>query len=483
MKKMLPGFVAFLMLSAADAGAREGYHIRLRMPDVRDSVVYLAHYYGQARPHIYVTDSARFDKSGVAVFDSKNPDFVGGIYILLVKDTARTNFEILLNKGDELSVTARRSELPDDIRITGSAENTRFLEYQEFLKGYAAEQKELEATLSKAKTQADTAAVRAKARVSARKRLDYIHNYEKTYPNTLLAEIFGAMESPEIPEGSHYLEDGVTKDSTFAYRYYKQHYWDGFNFGDDRLIYTPVYDAKIEEYISKLVVPASDSVEKECDMLLKKAKGTKDMFHYTLFWLTRYAETSKIMGMDEVFVYLVENYYMKGDAFWLTADELKKYTDRAMAIAPNVIGNLAPEIKLPEINTKKEESLHALKGRYTLILFYSPTCGHCQHEIPLLDSVYEGVLKNKGVKVYTVATEGDEKTITDFLKKHNLDQKWTNTWGPHDETRDSKIKYDVFSTPTIYLLDDKKIIRGKRLDHTNIAGLIEMLEKRKLTKL
>ena len=32
--------------------------------------------------------------------------------------------------------------------------------------------------------------------------------------------------------------------------------------------------------------------------LLKKAKGTKDMFHYTLYWLTRYVENSKIMGMD-----------------------------------------------------------------------------------------------------------------------------------------------------------------------------------------
>src|SRR5262249_40570092 len=157
-------------------------------------------------------------------------------------------------------------------------------------------------------------------------------------------------------------------------RYYKAHYWDKFDFGDDRLIYTPVYDGKIEEYISKLTLQWPDSMEKECDMLLRRAKGTKDVFHYTLFWITRYAETSKVMGMDEVFVYLVENYYMKGDAFWLTNDELKKYTDRAMAIAPNVIGNVAPEIKLANVITKKQESMQAVKGKYTLVVFYSPTC-------------------------------------------------------------------------------------------------------------
>ena len=228
--------------------------------------------------------------------------------------------------------------------------------------------------------------------------------------------------------------------------------------------------------MGKLVLPWTDSVEKEADWLLKKASGTRDMFHYTLWWLTRDVENSKVMGMDEVFVYLVENYYMKGDAFWLTNDELSKYLDRAQKIAPNVIGNIAPEVKLPNVLTKKEESLMAQKGEYTLVVFYSPNCGHCQHEIPKLDSVYKEVLKAKGLKIYTVATEGDEKAISDFIKKNNMET-WTNTWDP-DHTSDYHNKYDVYSTPTIYLLDNKKIIRGKRLDHSNIGSVIEMLEKK-----
>jgi len=208
-------------------------------------------------------------------------------------------------------------------------------------------------------------------------------------------------------------------------------------------------------------------MEKESDVLLKKAKGSKDVFHYTLWWLTQYVENSKVMGMDEVFVYLVENYYMKGDAVWLTNDELSKYLDRAQKIAPNVIGNLAPEIKLPNVTTKKEESLSALKAKYTLVVFYSPNCGHCQHEIPKLDSAYKADLKNKGLRIFTVATEGDEKAINDFITKDNMGE-WTNTWDP-DHTSDDHNKYDVYSTPTIYLLDDKKIIKGKRLDHSNIG--------------
>ena len=474
--------IAMLFFAATqNVTAREGYHISLKMPDVSDTMVYLVHYYGQNRPHIYLTDSTRFDKKGLAVFDSKSADFTGGIYIILLKDKSQTNFEIILNKGDDITITASRRELPDGITIKGSPENDRFKKYEEFIKGYAADQKKLEEELKKAATASDTAAIRAGAVASAKARTKYTRDYARSYPNTILAEVFNAMEVPEVPEGPHYLEDGITKDSAFAYHYYKDHYWDGFNFQDDRLIYTPVYDAKIEDYVSKLVSPAVDSMEKECDLLLRKTKGTKDMFHYTLWWLTRYVENSKIMGMDEVFVYLVETYYMKGDAFWLTSEELKKYIDRAMAIAPNVIGNVAPEVKLNNIFTNKEESLLNLKASYTLLVFYSPTCGHCEHEIPLLDSLYEAVLKEKGVKVYTVATEGEEKAITGFLTKHNLDKKWTNTWDPN-HTSDCKGKYDVFSTPTLYLLDNKKIIRGKRLDHTNIGGLIDMLERKSVSK-
>ena len=474
--------------------AADAYQIHLKMPDTNDTMIFLLHYYGKNRPTLFKVDSARIDKRGNAEFKGKDPDFVGGIYVMLLSNRT-CDFEFLLNKGDNISMNVKTSKITvddaekktkiealkvDKITFSNSPENERFEEYVDFLKEYAETEKKFENQLKQAKTADDTAAVRKEAIAYSKKLTNYRRTYEKAHPGTLLANIFNAMEIPEVPEGPHYLEDGKTKDSTFAYHYYKSHYWDGFNFQDDRLIYTPIYDSRLEEYMEKLVVSWPDSVEHESDILLAKAKGTKDVFHYTLWWLTRYVENSKVMGMDEAFVYLVENYYMKGDAFWLTNDELKKYAERAQAIAPNVIGNIAPEIVLPNVITKKQEDMLAEKAKYTLLVFYSPTCGHCQKELPELDSLYRAVLKAKGVKVYTVATEGEEKTITDFLNKDKLTD-WTNTWNP-DHTSDYHNKYDVYSTPTIYLLDEKKIIRGKRLDHSNLSGLIDMLEKREKEK-
>jgi len=455
--------------------AHEGYQVHLKMQGVTDSMVYLVHYYGKPLPSIYKRDSARFNKDGVAVFSSTDSSFVGGIYMMLLSDK-KTYFEFLLNNGDNMDITVDISKLPEGVVFKNSPQNDQFQEYVAFLRVYSVNQQELQKEYKAAKTAADTSVVRRKSVAASRQLTTYRRDYIKAHPGTLLAAIFNALEVPQVPDGDHYLADGKTRDSLFTYNYYKAHFWDGFNFQDDRLIHTPIYHAKLEEYMNKLVVPTPDSFEKESDMLLTKTRGTKDLFKYTLWWLTRTVEDSKIMGMDEAFVYLVENYYMKGDAIWLSNADLTRYLDRAQKIAPNVLGNLAPEVKLPNIMTKKPESMLDLKAKYTLLVFYSPSCAHCQKELPAIDSIYKAVLKGKGMKVYTVAIDGEDTAVTGFVTKYKLEA-FTNTWD-HERVGDWRGKYDVYSTPAIYLLDEKKIIRGKRLDHSNIAGLVNMLEKK-----
>lgn len=464
-------FLTFGLVSRANAA--DGYRVEVNLKGVQDSMAYLAHYYGKPLPTIYKLDSARFDKNGKAVFQGKDYT-LGGIYMVLLSDK-KTYFEFLLDNGDNISITGDVKELPKGLKFKNSKQNDLFTAYVKFLSDYGAKQQALQEEFSKAKTAADSEAIKQKSITLSKEMVAYRHDYIKANPNTLLADIFNALELPQVPEGPHYLPDGKTIDSNFAYDYYKAHYWDHFNFDDDRLINTPIYDNRLEEYINKLTLPYEDSVEKESNMLLEKTKGKKELFKYTLWWLTRNAETSKIMGMDAVFVYLVENYYMKGDAYWLSNEDLQKYIDRAHKIAPNVIGNIAPDINLPDINNNYHK-LSDVNAKYTILIFWSPDCGHCQTEVPKLDSVYNAVLKKKGTKVYAVRTEGDEKKWQETITKDSIGD-WINVYDPEHKSR-FREDYDVYSTPTIYLLDEKKIIRGKRIDHTNIASLVEMLERK-----
>lgn len=463
---------------AQNAFAKDGYKIQLKFTDVTDSMVYLTHYYGKPLPTIYKADSAKLDKNGVATFQTTEK-FTGGIYMMLLSDK-KTYFEFLLDNGNDIGITATASGLPSSLKFKNSPENERFQAYVSFLRDFGGKQQEIQSKLATAKNAADTAAIRKQLTEGSKKLLAYRSDYVSKNPGTMLTSIFNSLEVPVVPEGDHYLADGKTKDSSFAYNYYKGHYWDKFDFQDDRLIYTPVFDAKMEEYFTKLVLPIIDSVEFEADKLLAKAEGTKDMFKYTLWWITHWVENSKIMGMDEVFVYLVENYYMKGKAFWLENEQLQKYVEQAQKIAPNVLGNVAYDIKMKDISGK-DVTLHSIKSKYTLLVFWSPDCGHCLHEVPRIDSMYQKVLKDKGVKIVGVRVEGDEQKWKDVIKKEKLDD-WIHLWDP-ERTSPFRSKYNVYSTPVIYLLDDKKIIRGKKLDHSTIPQVIENLEKKeKLTQ-
>lgn len=462
---------------AKSTARKDGYKINVKFTDVTDSVIYLVHYYGKPLPTIYRTDSAKLDKNGNAVFES-DTFTLGGIYMVLLSDKS-SYFEMLLNNGDEFSATATKSGLPSTVTFKGSPENTRFIEYVQYLEDYGKRNVALGKKMEQAKTVADTNSVREEAKVLSAELKDYRKRYIDKYPNTLLANIFRALIVPEVPEGPHYLDDGKTIDSSYAYDYYKEHYWDDWDFQDDRLIHTPIYDGRLDEYFNKLVLPIADTVQAEADKILEKTRGTTEMFKYTLWWLTRFAESSKIMGMDAAFVYLVENYYMRGDAFWLSTDDLEKYIDRAQKIAPNVLGKIAPELKMPDIDGEIH-SLHGLEAKYTLLVFWSPECGHCLKEMPQVDSVYKKVLKKKGVKIYAVRTDGTTEKWEEKIKELGLDD-WLHVHDPERKTR-FRADYDIYSTPVLYLLDERKIIRGKRIDHANLVDVVEMLENKEKDK-
>jgi thiol-disulfide isomerase/thioredoxin len=124
----------------------------------------------------------------------------------------------------------------------------------------------------------------------------------------------------------------------------------------------------------------------------------------------------------------------------------------------------------------KKTTLSSMNSKYTLLVFWAPGCGHCQEMMPKIDSAYRASLKAKGLKIYAVRTEDDPKQWQDYIKEHHLED-WTHVYDP-ERRSDFRSKYNVYSTPVIYLLDEKKIIIGKRLDHSNIGQVIEMHERK-----
>lgn len=477
MKKLLSGLVCTVLSLAATA--KDGYKIEINFKhDVKDEYVYLAHYYAKPLPTIYKTDSARVINKRKAVIDSKDST-LGGIYMILFDN--RSKFaEFILQNGDEMTMNIDTLDLPSNVTFKNSPENSRYVEYEKFLIGYGKKQQGLNTELKTAKNAADTQAIRERSGKIAKELTAYRNDYSKKYPGTFLTSIFNALSVPDVPEGKHYIAGTKTLDSNYGYNYYKEHYWDKFDLKDNRLMNTPIYDSKLDEYFNRLVLPLPDTMNMEADQLLAKTRKAPELFKYTLHWLAGNAERSKVMGMDEVFVHLVEKYYMKGDAYWLDSAGLAKYEDRAKKIKPNVLGNVAPELVTQDIWSLQDRPLTKEPGKYTLVVFWSKECGHCMKELPQLDSLYKVALKKRGVNIFTISTEGDLSDIQKAVDKLKI-KDWANTVDANNKT-DYRVKYDVYTTPKIYLLDENKVIIGKGLDHGNIIDVIDFNERKKAKK-
>ena len=471
-KLPLAAGLLFCLLAFCSTGysQKNGYQIIVHIPAMKDTPCYLANYYGDKQ---YIQDTVRSDASGTVVFEGRE-QLPGGIYLFVFPD--KRYFEMLVDKEQYFSMETTWEDPINNMKVKGSKDNDLFYQYLKFAVQLQKTSMETQEKLKMATTKADTAAVNEQLKANDEKMAIYRNQFMKDYPDLFLTKIFKTMPEPEVPKEIPILADG-RKDSTFAYRYFKGHYFDNVDFSDSRLLRTPLFAPKIEKYIKQLTPQIPDSINQSAELVVEKAKADSEVFKYVLWWITYTYETSKIMGMDEVFVNMVEKYYMTGQAYWMDSAQLVKIVDRARKIAPNIIGNTAPELALKD-TSGKWQILSKVPAKYTILVFYDPDCGHCQKEMPKLKEVYDK-WKSKGVEVYAVDIEVDVPKWKKFIREQQLN--WINV---NDANHQSNFRqlYDIYSTPVIYILDDKKVIKAKRIGADQIDEFLNHLEGVKVGK-
>jgi peroxiredoxin len=447
-----------------------GYDIKVKI-GLKDTLCHLANYFGEKQ---YLQDSAKTDSKGLVQFKNKEK-LPGGIYLFVFPN--KTYFEILLDKEQNFSIECDPADVINTMKVKGSEENSRFYEYLQFIQ---IKSKAVEPLRAERKRKLDakenTEEIDKSIKAIDKEVIDYKKNYISTYPNTLLSKVFLASQDVDVPEAPT-LENGA-KDSLFAFRYYKQHYFDNFDIADERLLRTPLYHNKVSNYIKNLVIQMADSVNKEADMLIAKAASNKETFKYMVWYLTNTYETANIMGLDAVFVHLANNYYTKEKAFWVDEVTLFKIRDRAAQLEPILIGKKVRDLVL-EDSAGVYKSLYSVKAKYTVLFFYDPDCGHCKKSTPPLIEIYKKY-KSEGLEVFSVCTEVEMDKWRAFIKEYKLE--WINVADPklHNNFRH---EFDLATTPQVFLLDSEKKIIAKKIDVETLDKiLIREFEKSTVKK-
>lgn len=478
MKKLL--LIPILLVSVA-ALAQDGYEIRVTLKPFKNQYIYLGHYSGKQYP---VDDSAMLNDKGEAVF--KGPQKLGGGIYLVVYPTKNRFFEILVDKQQHFSVSADTATLLQKKVFINSPDNEFFEKYQHYMAVKGKTIDSCKKGLQTSATAKDSAAYNDRMQKINKEITQYRKDFISKNPDNFLTTLFHLLEEPQIPPAEKH--PGGKYDSTFAYRYFKDHYWDGIYFWDDRVTRTPasLFDERLDKYFNTLVYMSVDSVNKEIDRMMGFASASKEMTRYLLVKFVNRYLNMKYMWEDAVFVHLYEKYFSQKEYDWLTPQGKKTITDRAYSLMANIMGNPAENIALPD-TAGTMQMLYADTARFTIVCFWDPTCGHCKETLPVLDSMYRAKWKADGVKMFAVAkeTEGTKKTWLDFIHQKHLED-WTHVYYSKEEEKnrvDAGIPgysqlYDVQSFPTIYLLDKDKRIMAKKLTWEQVDEILNLKIKK-----
>ena len=153
----------------------------------------------------------------------------------------------------------------------------------------------------------------------------------------------------------------------------------------------------------------------------------------------------------------------------------------------NQLGLAAPSLILTTPENKKV-SLYEIKSPFTFIAFWDPTCSHCKVDIPRLDSFYKAGWKNLQVKVLSVNINFKEFAAwKTFINEKHLED-WINVYQPEEDLNKEinagllttiRQLYDVYKTPTFYLLDSNKKIIAKNLSLEQFNDFLVSANKKK----
>ncbi len=431
------------------------YEITVTVKNFQDSVLYLGYPYGDKK---YLQDTAFESKPNTFVFTGEKP-LDGGLYFIY--NPKNIYFDFVVSES-EFELSTDTTDLIGAMQVKHSEENQAFFDFQRFMRD---KQQEAQIITEKLKQEKDSTTM---AQLQAE--LSQIDEEVKTYrqqiidrqPTWFVASFIKATMQVEVPEAAN------PADPNYRYHYYKSHFFDNINFSDARMLRTPIFHSKIDEYLEKLTPKHPDSVAVAARRVIELARANDDVFRYTLVTLANKYETSNVMGMDAVFVDLSERYYLKGDAFWADSALVAKIAQRVRELKPTLLGSPAPAMHLVD-TAMRAFNLRQIKSDYLVLYFYDPDCGHCKKKTPELLKLYNETLRERGVKVVAANINKDVDEWKNYIKKNDLN--WINGADPNYHSN-FRAEYNIDSTPKIFILDEEKKVIAKRLDVDQIDEFI-----------
>ena len=494
-------FCFSLTLNAQSSKVAPNYEISIQLKNYKDTVAYLNYYEVGNKITAATCNGVKNDK---IIFKGKGK-LKTGLYTLNGKDK-KSYLDFFIDESTqklELKSDDAENYLKGAVALNSKLENDFFSYIKYSIKQNIA-LKEI-CALGKGLAKKDSLALVSPKFKSV---MNDIYNYEENFINqnkgTYIADVINLKidrSLREIPNASD-----VRPDSLLVKKYYRNHYWDNVNFKDDAICRNQFFVGKVNNYFDNIVPFDIDSVSVEIDKFINKTKVNPRLTKLLLDHLVNKYELAS-MGFDKVLMHLVDIYFKSGKAnlFYKDQSEIDRIIKRAEKIRPLQLGKIAPDLAMIKAtdrdkivqmgfeNVKTNDALtklfyskqkelnnmylkmNSIQAKYLIVAFWDVDCSHCKTEIPKLLNLYHEFQKeNKDVKVFSVYVYHEVDKYIKYINDNKLD--WINVY---DGAYNNNVvdKYEVRTTPVIYILDENKVIKVKKIPVDKIKTFLLDFEK------
>ncbi|MDZ4846722.1 MAG: DUF5106 domain-containing protein [Chitinophagales bacterium] len=449
-------------VSETTTAIKQPLDMKLKVSGFANSWVKLIGFYGDQN---WVLDSVMADAQGNVQFRKDTP-ILEGMYFIAFPDQKFA--QILIDKQQQFSLEFSKDDAVNTMKVKGCPDTE--LLYQN-LKFEADIQKKFDAVKQRmdagTKGSMEYAAAEQEQNNLLNERKAHVNLFKEKHPDVFFTKFKIAGQNPELKKPLR--PDGSVDEDLQVY-YYRNEFWNGVDFSDVRLLRTPVYFNKLKKYMKELTPQLTDSLTKYADIVMLKSKANKEMFKFTANWIALNYKNTKVMGLEAVYVHMVDTYWTREQAWWSDSTEITGLRGEVALMQPSLIGKTGQDIRAK--NERGEYiSLYDIKTPFIVLYMYSYECDNCQKESPKLAQVMTEWKKKGLADLFALCLDAKEEEWKKYLQKSGLSA-FHNVF---DFQRESKYhrKYHVDVTPEMYVLNKERKIIASNIDSEQLPKIFE----------